>query len=77
METDVAPATVSLKAALGVTRYEGVAGILRGHPALPNRKANCLELDNIAIRGVYTDGLSNQEVNAVWSGQVCYICSAC
>ena len=77
METDVAPASVSLKPTLGVMRYERVADILQGHPALTNRKANSLELDNIAFRGVYTDGLSNQEVNAVWSGQVCYICSAC
>jgi hypothetical protein len=52
------PTSVEIKATLGLLRTEGIATIVRGHPALTKRSSNCMLLQDVAYRGIlekYTD----------------------
>lgn len=64
-----APAEVTIKTMLAIPRCAGVVDIVRSHACFTNRKANCLEPDNIAYRGYDVDRMNNR-VDGVWYGQL-------
>lgn len=62
------PDAVEIKSTLGLLRIEGVVDIVRGHPALTDRKSNCLSLCDVSYRGIIEkDG---QDIESTFYGQV-------
>jgi len=68
-------ASVELKATLGLPRVEGIVDVIRGHPAITERKANCLTLCDVAFRSVLVQSYG-QEEDEISYGQVFALGSA-